>query len=86
VTEARDPNVERLVLDIVAAIAERPASTIFPQTALFAELGLDSASALQLLVELEDTFNIVIDSADASRLRTVGDVLDYLNRRGIKAL
>ena len=50
---------------------------------LVANLGLDSAKALELLVELEDQLGVVIDDDDAARLNTVGDVLAYLERAGV---
>jgi acyl carrier protein len=47
---------------------------------LVANLGLDSAKALELLVELEESLDIEIGDDDAARLNTVGDIYAYLER------
>jgi acyl carrier protein len=48
---------------------------------LVADLDVDSARALELLVALEDALGIEISDEDAARLDTVGDILAYLGRR-----
>ncbi len=67
-------------LEILAAVSRVPVDRIEPDMELVANLGLDSAKALELLVELEDRLGVVIDDDDAARLNTVGDVLAYLER------
>jgi acyl carrier protein len=47
---------------------------------LVADLGMDSARALELLVELEDKIGIEISDEDAARLNTVGDILGYIKK------
>ncbi|MGW5053882.1 phosphopantetheine-binding protein [Actinokineospora sp. NPDC004072] len=49
-------------------------------TRLFADLGLSSASTLELLLELEDSLDIQIDveEIDQSDLDSVGTLADYI--------
>jgi acyl carrier protein len=68
-------------LAIIARIARRPAAELTPEMELVADLNLDSARALELLVALEDALGIEISDDDAARLDTVGDILTYLGRR-----
>lgn len=51
-----------------------------PGTKLFTELGLSSASTLELLLELEDRLDIQIDveEIDQSDLESVGTLADYI--------
>jgi acyl carrier protein len=70
-----------VVLETIASVTGCKRAAITPHASLFEDLGLDSASALHLLVELEDAFDIVIGSAEAAQMSTVGDVLDYIARR-----
>ncbi len=42
------------------------------------DLGMDSLDCVELVMEAEEEFDINIPDADAERLRTVGDVLDFV--------
>jgi acyl carrier protein len=42
---------------------------------------LDSMSTVEVVVELEKHFGIEIPDSDAESLRTVGELVDYLDRR-----
>jgi len=66
------------VIQIVAGITNKDASVISRDTKLVGDLGMDSASALVLLVELEDAFDVTLSDRAAASMRTVGDIFDYL--------
>jgi acyl carrier protein len=70
----------RTAMAVIAQVSKMEASTISPSMELVADLGLDSARALELLVELEDSLGIEIGDEDAAKLNTVGDILAYLDR------
>ena len=42
------------------------------------DLGADSLDLFELVMALEEEFNIEIPDADAEKVATVGDVVDYL--------
>ena len=42
------------------------------------DLGADSLDIVELVMALEEEFNIEIPDADAEKVATVGDVVDYL--------
>jgi acyl carrier protein len=68
-------------------IAERLAANlgISPQAAaqpsFFADIGQDSLDVAELMMELEEEFGLTIPDADAEKIRTVGDAIDYIARR-----
>jgi acyl carrier protein len=64
---------------VLARVSKTDPATITDEMELVADLELDSARALELLVELEDTLGIEISDEDAGHMNTVGDVLDYLD-------
>jgi acyl carrier protein len=64
----------------IAKVSKIDPATITPEMELVADLDLDSARALELLVELEDILGIEISDEDAVRMNTVGDILDYFAR------
>lgn len=54
---------------------------ITPKTRLSKkEINLSSFTLIQLFCELEDEFNVEISNADIKRMKTVGDILSYLEK------
>ncbi|MCZ6597262.1 MAG: acyl carrier protein [Planctomycetota bacterium] len=72
----------RTVLEVLSLVSGRDAAEIRPEMDLVADLGIDSPKAVRLLVELEERLDIEIDDELASRMSTVGDVLDHVAARG----
>lgn len=46
-------------------------------------MGADSLDVVELVMELEDEFDITVPEEDAETMRTVGDVIDYLAKRSL---
>jgi len=44
------------------------------------DLGADSLDVVELIMALEDAFDISVDDAQAQKLKTVGDVVTYIER------
>ena len=44
------------------------------------DLGADSLDTVELVMELEDKFNIEIPDSDAEKIRTVRDSIEYLSK------
>lgn len=58
---------------------------ITPKTRLSKkEVNLSSFTLIQLFCELEDEFDVEISNADIKRMKTVGDILSYLEKRNRK--
>ena len=68
-------NRSEIAMSIIAQVTGVSTESITPEMELVADLDMDSAKALELLVELEDRFEVEIDDDDAATLNTVGDVL-----------
>ena len=47
----------------------------------FEELALDSLDVVQMVMAIEEAFDIEIDDADVENLKTVGQLLDYIEAR-----
>ena len=54
------------------------AETITPQSRLVEDLGADSANIMILIMDLESEFDIVVEDDALSTIKTVGDIVDYL--------
>ncbi|MCP8616554.1 acyl carrier protein [Salirhabdus salicampi] len=45
------------------------------------DLEADSLDVVELVMELEDEFDLEISDEDAEKIQTVGDAVDYINSR-----
>jgi acyl carrier protein len=45
---------------------------------LIADLGADSLDAVELIMTIEDQFDITVADKDAQSLQTVGQIVDYI--------
>jgi len=76
-------DAKKKAFEILANITGQAVDAITPDMELVAHLNIDSPKQLQLLVELEEAFEIEIDDEDAAKMDSVNDVLDYLKGRGL---
>ncbi len=51
---------------------------ITPKTKLETDLGIDSLSAVEIVMALEDEFGIQIDDEDSSKFKTVNDLVKFI--------
>jgi acyl carrier protein len=54
---------------------------VTPEASFIEDLGADSLDTVELVMELEETFDLQIPDEEAEKLTTVGAVLDYLEDR-----
>ncbi len=73
--ESSDMNRSEIAISVIARVTGVPKGSLSPEMELVADLDMDSAKALELIVELEDQLSIEIDDDDAAGMNTVGDVL-----------
>ncbi|MBR5110353.1 MAG: acyl carrier protein [Clostridia bacterium] len=71
-----------MVFDTVAAMIAKQlkidVKDITPEKRLVEDLKADSANVMVMIMDLEDTFNITVDDTAINTLRTVGDVVKYI--------
>lgn len=51
---------------------------IVPEASLIDDLGADSLTIVELVMSMEEIFEIEIDDDEAEKLRTVQDVIDFI--------
>ena len=54
--------------------------TIKPESRLLEDLKADSANVMVMVMDLEDKFGIMVEDDQILKLRTVGDVVDYIEK------
>ena len=62
-----------------AGIARGKVDSLLPDQSL-EEQGFDSYDRMSLLTELEDHFNVELDSAVAKQLKTLNDIVDHFGK------
>ena len=65
------------VRDVIVETLGCEAEQVTEQATL-EELGADSLAAVELIMALEEATGITIDDADVANLKTVGDIVKYL--------
>jgi acyl carrier protein len=70
--KVRDIIVERLKVD---------PSEVTPDAAFVEDLRADSLDIVEMVMKLEETFDITIPDEDVEKLRTVGDAVTYVEQR-----
>lgn len=75
---------QRQRASLISMIADRfnvPVSAITGKTNFAQDLNLDSIDSLELIMALEDTYDISVSDADAAKLQTVGDVIKLIDKK-----
>ena len=52
--------------------------SITTETSMIKDLGADSLDAVEIIMALEDEFDLEIDDESIERITTVGDIVNYL--------
>ena len=66
------------VAKMIAKQLKMDVSEITPEKRLVEDLKADSANVMVLIMDLEDAFNMTVDDSAITALRTVGDVVKYI--------
>jgi len=64
---------------IVAEKLSVDVSEVIPEAAFVDDLGADSLDLVELIMSMEEEFDIEISDDDAEKLVTVKDAIDYIN-------
>ena len=72
-------NITEKVLDLIASTKRIPREQV-SATSTFAELGLDSLDAINLVFEVESTFNISVPDEVANSMTSVPQVVEELRK------
>ncbi|PSJ18507.1 acyl carrier protein [Nitrosomonas supralitoralis] len=72
--------LEIKVIEFIASKVENIDASMITTASKFDELGFDSMDTIQLLFDAEDTFGVSFEGEEVKGLRSVGDIIDYINK------
>ena len=75
--------LEDKVKDIIVEQLGVNADQVVPAASFIDDLGADSLDVVELVMAFEEEFGAEIPDEDAEKLRTVGEVLKYLEGKGL---
>ncbi len=71
--------VEEKVKSIIAEQLGVKMEEVTPEASFIDDLGADSLDTVELIMALEEEFNIEIPDEDAEKMTTVGDAVKYID-------
>src|ERR1700694_4835662 len=74
------PSVEERVIEIVCENLGVNKEQVPRQTSFIEDVGADSLDIVELVMELEEEFEITIPDDQAEKIKTVGEASDYIER------
>ncbi len=77
-------SVEERVVEIVAEQLGVDREKVTRDTSFVNDLGADSLDTVELVMELEEEFDITIPDDAAEKIQTVGQAIDYIDQNSSK--
>jgi acyl carrier protein len=74
-------SVEAKVKEIISKQLGVDAEKVTPESSFVEDLGADSLDTVELVMALEEAFNIEIPDEDAEKILKVQDVIKYINEK-----
>ncbi len=80
VTENLEERVKKIITEQLAV----DAAEVTPQAQFVQDLGADSLDTVELVMALEEEFDIEIPDEDAEKIKTVGEAVNYIKDKAGK--
>ncbi len=74
-----EPSIEERLKEIILKQFGEGEKPVTLESSFVNDLGADSLDIVELVMELEDEFDVNIPDEDAQKIQTVGDAVKYIN-------
>lgn len=78
-------SIQQEVIDIIIEQLGVDAADVTPEKSFVEDLNADSLDLTELIMTFEERFGFEISEEDAEKLKTVADVVDYIEKRKVSA-
>jgi acyl carrier protein len=78
--EGRNGDIASRIRKLVAEQLGVDPDSVGPESSILDDLGADSLDVVELVMAIEDEFDIEVPDEDAETMRTIGDVERYVAR------
>ena len=68
------------VIELISKQLNKPADEITNDKEIVKDLGADSLDVVEMLMSLEEEFNITVPEEDAVNIKTVGDIINLIQK------
>ncbi len=75
--------LEEKITEIIAEQLNVTKEECVPEASFIDDLGADSLDLVELIMEMEENFDIHITDEELEKIRTIKDVMDFLHSRNI---
>jgi acyl carrier protein len=72
--QSAEDRLKKIIADQLSVSEEE----VVPEASFIEDLNADSLDLVELIMSLEEEFNVKISDEDAEKIRTVQDAMDYL--------
>ncbi len=72
-----ESKVKEIIMDKLGTSEEK----ITPEASFRNDLGADSLSTVELMMELEEAFGVEIEDEEAEKIQTVKDAIAYIEKK-----
>lgn len=69
------------VKELIAQQLNKPVDEITDEKEVVKDLGADSLDVVEMLMSLEEEFNITVPEEDAVNIKTVGDIINVIEQK-----
>jgi acyl carrier protein len=76
----RTANTFERVKELIVEHLDVDAAEVTPEASIKDDLGADSLDVVDLIMQLEDEFELEISDEEAEKITTVGDVVAYIEK------
>jgi len=74
--------LEDKVIDIIMEQLNVTREKCVPEASFLNDLGADSLDLVELIMEMEENFDVTVSDDELEKVRTIQDVFDFLKRKG----
>ena len=75
-----DKTIEEQVKEIIVEQLSVNAEEVVPEASFVDDLGADSLDLVELIMSMEEEFEVDISDEDAEKIVTVQDAIDYIDK------